>query len=189
MALVKTKKSVYDPSFDENTGKYIDICPYKKYERNRIIYSCRCDVSVTITNAQQFSSHIKSKKHQELLNNFKQYSTPTEDVEKEVRQHRIEKGFLFRENKLIKEQNTTLKKKASTFMNELIQLRENYKKMTEEKEKDKKKRISMRKTINELKHDNKNKNEQIKILNTRIQYLESQLIIEDEKYKEIINYS
>lgn len=74
-------------------------------------------------------------------------------------------------------------------MNELIQLRENYKKMTEEKEKDKKKRISMRKTINELKHDNKNKNEQIKILNTRIQYLESQLIIEDEKYKEIINYS
>lgn len=36
MALVKCHKTVYDPTFDENTGKYVDISPYKKHERNRI---------------------------------------------------------------------------------------------------------------------------------------------------------
>lgn len=188
MALVKTEKSVYDPSFDENTGKYIDVCPYKKHERNRTIYSCRCDVSVVITNRQQFCSHIKSKKHQELVNNFKQYSTPTEDVEKEVKQHRIEKGFLSRQNTALKEQNTTLKEKASKLMEELNVTREKNKKMIEEKEVDKKKRTSMRKTIKELNIQNKDKDEEIKKLKEQLQYLESQLIMEDDKYKEIIDF-
>lgn len=188
MALVKTEKSVYEPCFDENTGKYIDFCPYQKYQRNRTIYSCRCDVSVVITNTQQFRSHIKSKKHQELVNNFKKYTTPTEDVEKEVKQYRIEKGFLLRQNKILKEQNTTLKEKASKLMEELSQTREKNKEMMEENQLDKKKRILLRKTIKELKNGKKKKDEEIKRLKEQLQHLESQLIMEDDKYKEIINF-
>lgn len=181
MALVKTEKSVYDPSFDENTGKYVDICPYKKHERNRIMYSCRCDVSVIITNTQQFRSHIKSKKHQELVKNFKQYSTPTECVEKELKQHRIDKELLTR-------QKTILQEKAMKLMEELTKIREENTKMKKEKEAEKKKRESMRKNIKELNIQNKNLKSEISKKDGEIKYINNQLTIEDDVYREIINF-
>ena len=188
MALVKTKKSLYDPSFDENTGKYVDVCPYKKHERNRIMYSCRCDVSVIITTRAQFCSHIKSNKHQELLENFKQYSTPSEEVEKELRQYRVDKELLTR-------QKVILQEKAVKLMEELIKIREENEKMINEKEAEKKKRELMRKNIKELNAQNKNKDREIENLKSEIlkkdgelKYINNQLTIEDNIYKEIINF-
>ena len=188
MALVKTEKSVYDPSFDENTGKYVDICPYKKHERNRIVYSCRCDVSVIITTRAQFCSHIKSNKHQELLKNFKQYSTPNEDIEKEIRQYRVDKELLARQKALLQE-------KAMKLMKELTETREENIKMIKEKEVEKKKREMMRKNIKELNIQNKNKDNEIELLkleiekkNGEIKYINDQLTIEDDIYREIIDF-
>jgi len=188
MALVKCHKTLYNPTFDENTGKYVDISPYKKHERNRITYGCRCDVSVTITTRQQFCSHIKSNKHQELLRNFKQYSTPTENIEKDVKQYRIDK-------ELLRRQNVMLREKSIKLIEELTKSREENAKMVKEKEVDKKKRDSLKRSVKELNFQNKNKDNEIEKMKTeiletqeRMQYLQSQLILEDDKYKEIINY-
>lgn len=46
----------------------------------------------------------------------------------------------------------------------------------------------MRKTIKELNIENKGKDEEIKKLKERLEYLESQLIMEDDKYEEIVYY-
>lgn len=52
--LVKVEHELYTPTFDINTDQYIDVSPYRKYQRNCINYECRCRSGAMITNNQPF---------------------------------------------------------------------------------------------------------------------------------------
>ena len=47
--IINVNKDIYIPSFNEELDEYIDISPYKPYERNCIQYECRCRAGSTIT--------------------------------------------------------------------------------------------------------------------------------------------
>lgn len=143
MALVITEIELYEPHFDENTGKYIDKCPYKPYQRNRIQYECKCDLSKCIKDKQSFNSHIKCKSHQSFLENYEKYFKDVDEYKTLLKNSKIDFD--------------RLKKKYRS------------------------KKISLKNEIISLKNEIEKKN---KI----IAEFESQLIMEDDKYKEIINY-
>lgn len=95
----------------------------------------------------------------------------------------------------MRRQNVILREKSIKLIEELTKSREENTKMVKEKEVDKKKRDSLKRSVKELNFQNKNKDNEIEKMKTEIlesqertQYLQSQLILEDDKYKEIINY-
>lgn len=95
----------------------------------------------------------------------------------------------------MRRQNVILREKSIKLIEELTKSREENTKMVKEKEVDKKKRDSLKRSVKELNFQNKNKDNEIEKMKTeiletqeRMQYLQSQLILEDDKYKEIINY-
>jgi hypothetical protein len=58
----------YEPYFDEETGEYLDKCPYEKYTRGQqAVYTCRCISGRTMNNRQQFVQHFKTKAHTNWL--------------------------------------------------------------------------------------------------------------------------
>ena len=69
--LVRTEIEEYVPHFNEETGKYLDKCPYEKYTRGQLsVYTCRCISGRTLNNRQQFLQHFKTKAHKSWLNNL-----------------------------------------------------------------------------------------------------------------------
>jgi hypothetical protein len=53
---------IYMPSFNPDTGKYIDVCPIPS--RQRAVYRCKCNHKDTLFNTpSEFKNHIKLKKH------------------------------------------------------------------------------------------------------------------------------
>ena len=66
--LVKTEVEEQEPYFDEETGEYLDKCPYEKYMRGQqTVYTCRCISGRTMNNRQQFVQHFKTKAHTNWL--------------------------------------------------------------------------------------------------------------------------
>ena len=88
----------YIKSFDESKDEYIDISPYKKYERNSIQYECRCRAGSIITNTTTFKQHIKSKTHKDFIKNYKKYYAELDSAKKTIKELRIENEFLIIKN-------------------------------------------------------------------------------------------
>ena len=107
--LVKVEHELYTPTFDINTDQYIDVSPYRKYQRNCINYECRCRSGAMITNNQSFKQHIKSKTHKEFIKNYKNHMNSINDFENTLKEKDIEIEFLKRKNikleKIIKDLN------------------------------------------------------------------------------------
>jgi len=69
--LVRTEFEEYEPYFDEETGEYLDKCPYAKYTRGQhSVYTCRCISGRTMNNRQQFIQHFKTNAHTNWLKNL-----------------------------------------------------------------------------------------------------------------------
>lgn len=69
--IVRTEVEEYAPIFNEDTGEYIDSCPYEKYTRGQnSVYTCRCISGRTMNNRQQFIQHFKTKAHTNWLKNL-----------------------------------------------------------------------------------------------------------------------
>ena len=100
--IVCIHKSIYKPTFDTDTGEYLDKCPYKPYERNRIWYDCRCKAGTIFKTPQSFRQHIKSKTHREFINNYKNYYKEVDEREETIKQQRIEMEMLSREVQRLK---------------------------------------------------------------------------------------
>jgi chromosome segregation ATPase len=199
MALTTTDISRYIPTFDENTGKYIDECPYTRHQRHRAIYKCRCNVSTIITTRQQFISHVKSKTHHELLKNYKKYYKDVDDAKTENKQYRIENDFLKRRmeqhERSRNQVNKTLKEKALDFTKTITELRKINEELVAKNTELSKKEDIMNQKIKRIKTQSIKINEEFDIMRTELSYkvqqinhLESELGIEDDDYKDIMNY-
>ena len=180
MALVKTEEVLlYEPTFDENTGIYTDVSPYKRHERNRSTYKCGCDHSFRFSTTTQFKSHIKSNKHKEFVKDYKYNKRSDEETRRELKECRIKIEILERKNRLIV-------KKDMEIIKEINKLKDETANLMKEKESYKKKKESLRRSMRQLIIQNKHKDEEIERLSERVEYLESQL--EDSEYKEVINF-
>lgn len=64
-----TAPPIYIPSFNPETGLYVDICPIPA--RQRLSYSCMCNHTGTIFNIpSEFKLHIKLKKHIQFVEHY-----------------------------------------------------------------------------------------------------------------------
>ena len=189
MALTLTENSVYEPSFDENTGLYVDKCPYRPYQRNRTTYKCLCSSTASFSTTAQFVAHIKGKGHKDFIENYEKHTKQDKDTEKEIKQYRVDNELLERKNEHLERENKSLRDKN-------LKTIETVKGLRKEKEADSEKRVLMRNNIKELKNKNKNKDEEIKNLklenlkkNEEIQNLQSELQeMKDKEFKEIIHF-
>lgn len=98
MSISKIVNEIYVPQFDENKNCYIDITPYKPYEKNRIHYSCPCKAGVVFTCNSEYNQHIKSKTHKNYLKNFSIYNKPLDDEKKKTKELKYKNEMLFRKN-------------------------------------------------------------------------------------------
>ena len=96
--IVSVTRCIYIPKFDESKDKYIDISPYKPYERNSIQYECRCRAGSLITNTTTFKQHIKSKTHKDFIQNYKKYYAELDSAKETIKELRVENEFLTRKN-------------------------------------------------------------------------------------------
>ena len=73
MSLVPTTKTLYEPTYDPNTDKFIDVSPFKKYERsnNNLEYYCSCKCNSGFSIWSGWEHHCKLKTHIEYRENYK----------------------------------------------------------------------------------------------------------------------
>ena len=111
--LVSTHNVIYIPKFDPNTGKYIDQTPYIKYQRNCLVYECRCRAGSSFRGNNEYKQHIKSKTHRDFIDNYSKYFSEVDNQAEEIKSLRVDKERLARENKRlirnIKDQEDTVK--------------------------------------------------------------------------------
>ena len=195
MALVVTESYVYEPSFDENIGNYVDKCPYRPYQRNRTTYKCLCSSTASFSTITQFNAHIKGKGHKDFIENYEKHTKLDKDTEKEIKQYRAD-------NELLRRQLAVLKTKKVELMENLAKRNELVSELKKENEEDSQEnsrlRASLRKNMNNIIKNKddiiKQKDDEIENLKStlqkkeeRINYLEIRVDLEDEEYKDIIN--
>ena len=96
--IVSITRCIYIPKFDEVKDEYIDVSPYKPYERNNIQYECRCRAGSVLTNTTTFKQHIKSKTHKDFIKNYKKYYAELDSAKETIKELRVENEFLIRKN-------------------------------------------------------------------------------------------
>mgnify|MGYP001169777813 CR=1 FL=1 len=96
--IVSVTRCIYIPKFDESKDEYIDVSPYKPYERNTIQYECRCRAGSVLTNTTTFKQHIKSKTHKDFIKNYKKYYAELDSSKETIKELRVENEFLTRKN-------------------------------------------------------------------------------------------
>ena len=96
MQQIVSKPDDYIQKFYEKTDEYIDVSPYKKYERNPIQYECRCRAGSIMTNTSTFKQHVKSKTHKDFIKNYKKYYAELDSAKDTIKELRIENEFLTR---------------------------------------------------------------------------------------------
>ena len=98
---IVTEPPLYTPQFNEVTGKYEDISPYEKGKPTHKLYKCSCKSGTCFSDRRGFMQHIKSKTHQEYINNYENYNKELIALKKENINFRA--GYL-----LLEQQNTKL---------------------------------------------------------------------------------
>ena len=96
--IVSITRCIYIPKFDESKDEYIDVSPYKPYERNAIQYECRCRAGSVLTNTTTFKQHIKSKTHKDFIKNYKKYYAELDRAKGTIKELRVENEFLTRKD-------------------------------------------------------------------------------------------
>ena len=82
MNQLTTTPTIYKPTFNPDTGKYIDICPYDSGQRNRHPHKCQCNGLIFMKRAQ-FLSHILSKTHVKYIEEYDLNTKEVEDLKTE----------------------------------------------------------------------------------------------------------
>ena len=89
----------YTPQFNENSGKFEDKSPFVKGERKCIQYKCSCKSGTLFSGYSQFQQHIKSKTHQEYIDNYEKNNKEVDDLKIEKNDLLAKNGVL--ENKIL----------------------------------------------------------------------------------------
>ena len=83
---IVTEPPLYTPEYNADTDKYEDQSPFVKFERNnKKLYKCSCKSGTLFSGYSSFIQHIKSKTHQEYINNFENYNKELIALKKENR--------------------------------------------------------------------------------------------------------
>ena len=127
--IVVTESSIYIPAFNEETGEYVDKCPYQPYQRNTVKFECRCRVNAYFHNRGKYNQHIKSASHQEWIKNYPKYFKEVDEAGQKIKELTVKSELLERknlrvnnicqnlisENKSLKETNKRLKGKYDNY--------------------------------------------------------------------------
>lgn len=111
LELVTTQRNIYKPYFNENTGKYQDICPYKQKQYICDTYICRCKALAHFSTRGGFNQHIKSKCHQDFINNYTTYFKEVDEAEARTKEHLIQLELLTRRNRQLAKAHRDMKEK------------------------------------------------------------------------------
>ena len=76
---------MYIPEYNPETDTYHDKSPFESYERLGHRYICRCKVGSSFRTKSQFSAHIKTQTHQNLLHNYKIYYRDTQQYDHKIK--------------------------------------------------------------------------------------------------------
>ena len=87
---------IYKPIFDERTGIFVDSCPYKLYERDRITYECRCKAGSSFTSRGEFNQHIRSMVHKDFIKYYDKYYKEVDEAAKTINELKIDNELLKR---------------------------------------------------------------------------------------------
>ena len=78
-----TEPPLYTVEFNAVTGKYEDKSPYEKGKPTHKLYKCSCKSGTCFSDRRGFMQHIKSKTHQEYINNYENYNKELIALKKE----------------------------------------------------------------------------------------------------------
>jgi len=123
---IVTEPPLYTPQFNEVTGKYEDESPYEKGKPTHKIYKCSCKSGFKFSERFQFMQHIKSKTHQEYINNYENYNKELIALKKENKNLRALTGLLEQQNTRRNVEVANLEKKNE----ELIMIKKVFKLLT-----------------------------------------------------------
>ena len=93
MSLVVTDINVYEPTYDSETGTYIDKSPFKHRSRNNPPFECRCKLDgKSFTTNSQFQIHCHSKSHQHFIRHYERYFKDSDKAKREIRDLKVVVG-------------------------------------------------------------------------------------------------
>ena len=110
MEIVSTHTKIYKPEFNTNTGEYYDKPPFKKHERG-IPHKCHCKTGRLYNNLTQYKQHIKTKTHQNYIQNYKNHNQELDSANERIKE-------LTKENEFLTRRNLKLQKKIDKLENE-----------------------------------------------------------------------
>jgi hypothetical protein len=93
MSLVVTELNVYEPTYDSNTGTYVDKSPFKHRSRNNQPFECRCKLDgKSFTTNSQFQNHCNLKSHQHFITHYDRYFRDSDKAKREIRDLKVVVG-------------------------------------------------------------------------------------------------
>tara|TARA_B100000035_G_scaffold314419_1_gene330641 strand:- start:285 stop:902 length:618 start_codon:yes stop_codon:yes gene_type:complete len=152
MSLVPTTKTLYELIYDPNTGKFIDVSPFKKYDRstNHLEYYCPCKVNSGFSIWSGWDHHVKLKTHIEYRENYKFFNKPLLDCRQIIIDQKRENHKLENKYKGLKLKYKTKDNDIRTLEGEKIELKNNIKSISEELKMMKEKYESLKKDMEEI---------------------------------------
>lgn len=147
MSIIPTEKTLYELTYNPDTDEFVDISPFKKYDRssNHLEYYCPCKVNSGFSIWSGWEHHCKLKTHIEYRKNYKFFNKPLLDcrqlvIDQKRDNHKLEnkyKGLKLKyklkddEIKSLEEKNTILDKNIKSIVKENYDIREELRLMTE----------------------------------------------------------
>ena len=100
MSLIPTTKTLYELSYDPDIDKFIDVSPFKKYDRssNHLEYYCPCKCNSGFSIWSGWEHHCKLKTHIEYRENYKFFNKPLLDcrqivINQKRENHKLENKY------------------------------------------------------------------------------------------------
>ena len=118
MEIVSTQTKIYKPEFDPNTGKFYDKSPFKKHERRGIPHKCNCKIGKLFNTLTQYNQHIKTKTHQNYIQNYKNHNQELDSFKEEIKELTANNELLIRRNIDLQKEIDELKSKINELENE-----------------------------------------------------------------------
>ena len=113
MELVSTEIKIYKPEFDTEKDIYYDKSPFKKHERG-IPHKCHCKTGKLFNNLTQYKQHIKTKTHQNYIQNYKNHNQELDSANERIKE-------LTKENELLKRRNIDFQKEIDELKSKIYE--------------------------------------------------------------------
>ena len=120
MEIVSTQTKIYKPEFDTEKDIYYDKSPFKKHERRGIPHKCHCKTGKLFNTLTQYNQHIKTKTHQNYIQNYKNHNQELDSLKEEIKELTAKNEFLIRKNIDFQKEIDELKSKIYELENEEV---------------------------------------------------------------------